>query len=46
MKQQCKNCKKNYKILCTDGNCYFCFTKKHGRSPTIEYGNKFSNKNK
>lgn len=42
MAQECKTCKKRYNILCTDGNCYYCFTKKHGKSPDKEYGNKFT----
>jgi len=46
MKQQCRKCKKNYNILCTDGNCFYCFTKEHGKAPNKEFGNKFTNKNK
>jgi len=33
-KQQCKKCKKNQKIICTNGLCYYCFTNKHKRPPT------------
>ena len=40
MTQECKTCENNFNILCTDGNCFYCFTYKHGRSPTQkEYGN-------
>jgi len=40
MKQQCKKCEENYNILCNDGNCYYCFIKEHGVSPTQkQYGN-------
>lgn len=46
VKQKCKRCKNNFNILCKDGNCYYCFTEEYGRSPTIEYGNKFTNQNK
>ncbi len=44
MTKKCKTCKRYYNILCTDGNCYYCFTIKYRRSPTLEYGNKFTNK--
>jgi len=41
MTSECKTCKNKYKILCKDGNCYYCFTKEHGRAPYKkgEYGN-------
>ena len=39
MTNKCKSCKKNYNILCEDGNCYYCFIKKYKRSPKPqEYG--------
>ena len=48
MTSECKTCKRRYKILCSDGNCYYCFTKKHGKSPykVGEYGNKFTRQTK
>ena len=43
---ECKNCRRRFKILTKEGICYYCFTSKYGRSPTLEYGNKFTNKSK
>jgi len=40
MTQKCKTCKKNYNIVCIDGNCYYCFIGKNGVAPTKkQYGN-------
>ncbi len=40
MTQKCKTCKNNFNILCNDGDCYSCFTYKHGVAPTQkQYGN-------
>ena len=34
MKQKCKGCGNNFKIISKNGLCYYCFTNKEGRSPT------------
>ena len=37
--QECKDCKKRFRILTSEDNCYYCFTKEHGVSPSPkQYG--------
>ena len=33
MKNKCKNCGKNYKVLTEEDLCYYCHVDKYGRPP-------------
>ena len=32
--QECKNCKRRYKLLTEEELCYYCHTNKYGEAPT------------